>query len=227
MAAGVDAATKPQHHRSSTVSSIVIRKKPKGPEDGEPNNQANCNTTTLQPLFLVVIRKKPKGSAIRTPRTVPSIFGHKQYFVSSDVGAGKMQWYAFHNEAPGGVDSPSGRITWGKGHVTLLGDYVHAMPPNMGQGGCMAIEDGYQLTMELNKAWQKSSESGTLFDINSSLRSYENSRRLPVAISHGMARMTANGFYLQGVSGCRTWSLAVVDKISDTTSGKSWWESFY
>ena len=34
--------------------------------------------------------------------------GHKQYFVSSDVGAGKMQWYAFHKELPGGVDAPNG-----------------------------------------------------------------------------------------------------------------------
>ncbi|KAJ6678416.1 hypothetical protein OIU85_008948 [Salix viminalis] len=32
--------------------------------------------------------------------------GHKQYFVSSDVGAGKMQWYAFHKEPPGGMDGP-------------------------------------------------------------------------------------------------------------------------
>ena len=31
-------------------------------------------------------------------------------------------------------------FTWGKGNVTLLGDSVHAMQPNLGQGGCMAIE---------------------------------------------------------------------------------------
>lgn len=31
-------------------------------------------------------------------------------------------------------------FTWSKGLVTLLGDSAHAMQPNLGQGGCMAIE---------------------------------------------------------------------------------------
>ncbi|KAJ4962331.1 hypothetical protein NE237_022270 [Protea cynaroides] len=155
--------------------------------------------------------------------------GHKQYFVSSDVGAGKMQWYAFHKEPPGGVDAPNGKkerlfkifqgwcdnvfdllhatseddilrrdiydrtpiFNWGKGRVTLLGDSVHAMQPNMGQGGCMAIEDSYELALELEKAWIQSVESGTPVDIASSLKSYEKARRLRVAIIHGMARMAA------------------------------------
>ncbi|XP_059456692.1 zeaxanthin epoxidase, chloroplastic isoform X2 [Corylus avellana] len=82
-------------------------------------------------------------------------------------------------------------LTWGKGRVTLLGDSVHAMQPNLGQGGCMAIEDGYQLALELNKSWKQSIEEGTPIDILSSLKRYENSRRLRVAIIHGMARMAA------------------------------------
>ncbi|XP_074304198.1 zeaxanthin epoxidase, chloroplastic [Silene latifolia] len=155
--------------------------------------------------------------------------GHKQYFVSSDVGGGKMQWYAFHNESPGGVDPPNGKkqrlleifggwcdnvidlllatdedailrrdiydrtpsFDWGKGRVTLLGDSIHAMQPNMGQGGCMAIEDSYQLALDLEKACDKSIKSGTSVDVVGSLRSYESARKLRVAVIHGMARMAA------------------------------------
>ncbi|XP_057747558.1 zeaxanthin epoxidase, chloroplastic-like [Arachis stenosperma] len=61
-------------------------------------------------------------------------------------------------------------LTWGKGRVSLLGDSVHAMQPNMGQGGCMAIEDSYQLAWELENAWEKSVKSGSPIDIDSSLR---------------------------------------------------------
>nr|UEC49040.1 zea-xanthin epoxidase [Gymnema sylvestre] len=155
--------------------------------------------------------------------------GHKQYFVSSDVGGGKMQWYAFHNEPAGGEDGPRGKkerllkifdgwcdnvidlllatdedailrrdiydrtpsFTWGKGLVTLLGDSIHAMQPNLGQGGCMAIEDSYQLALELDKSWGESVKLGVPMDIVSSLKRYESSRKLRVAIIHGLARMAA------------------------------------
>ncbi|KAI3991980.1 hypothetical protein MKX01_014871 [Papaver californicum] len=155
--------------------------------------------------------------------------GHKQYFVSSDVGGGKMQWYAFYNEPAGGTDAPNAKkerlikifgswcdnvvdllnatdeeailrrdifdripiFTWGKGRVTLLGDSVHAMQPNLGQGGCMAIEDSYQLAVELDKAWKESVDSGTSVDVFSAFKRYEKERRLRVAIIYGMARMAA------------------------------------
>ncbi|KAI9089309.1 hypothetical protein K1719_029588 [Acacia pycnantha] len=174
------------------------------------------------------------GIADFVPADIESVgyrvfLGHKQYFVSSDVGGGKMQWYAFHNEPPGGDDGPHGKkerlfrifegwcdnvidlllatdeeailrrdiydktpiFTWGKGRVTLLGDSVHAMQPNLGQGGCMAIEDSYQLAWELDNAWERSIKSGSPIDIDSSLRSYERERVLRVAIIHGLARMAA------------------------------------
>jgi hypothetical protein len=47
-----------------------------------------------------------------------------------------------------------------QGHVALLGDSAHAMQPNLGQGGCMAIEDGYQLAIDLVKAVDDSRETG-------------------------------------------------------------------
>lgn len=174
------------------------------------------------------------GIADFVPADIDSVgyrvfLGHKQYFVSSDVGGGKMQWYAFHKEAPGGLDQPNGKkqrlfeifegwcdnvidlivatdeeailrrdiydrtpkFTWGQGRVTLLGDSVHAMQPNLGQGGCMAIEDSYELALELDKAWRKSVESGTTIDVVSSLKRYESARRLRVGIIHGLARMAA------------------------------------
>ena len=46
---------------------------------------------------------------------------------------------------------PSVMKDWNDGHVTLLGDSVHAMMPNLGQGGCQATEDGYRLIEELSQ----------------------------------------------------------------------------
>lgn len=40
---------------------------------------------------------------------------------------------------------------WGQGPVTLLGDAVHPTTPNLGQGGCLAIEDAVILARCLHK----------------------------------------------------------------------------
>lgn len=45
----------------------------------------------------------------------------------------------------------------------LLGDSAHAMQPNLGQGGCMAIEDGFQLAKDL--ARKNEEASGAWFDV--------------------------------------------------------------
>ena len=52
---------------------------------------------------------------------------------------------------------------WGQGRVTLLGDAAHPMTPNLGQGGCQAIEDALVLTRCL-------AEGGL---VDASLRRYE------------------------------------------------------
>lgn len=56
---------------------------------------------------------------------------------------------------------------WGEGRVTLLGDAVHPMTPNLGQGACQAIEDAVVLGRCLNAD----------DDISGALRTYEAERR--------------------------------------------------
>jgi len=40
---------------------------------------------------------------------------------------------------------------WSKGNVTLIGDAAHPTTPNLGQGGCIAIEGAYILAKCINK----------------------------------------------------------------------------
>ena len=40
-------------------------------------------------------------------------------------------------------------VQWGRGRVTLIGDAAHPVQPNLGQGGCMAIEDSFELVKQL------------------------------------------------------------------------------
>ncbi len=54
--------------------------------------------------------------------------------------------------------------------MALLGDSAHAMQPNLGQGGCMAIEDGYQLAVDLSEACEKAEVSGRPLDVEGVLK---------------------------------------------------------
>ncbi|KAF8403897.1 hypothetical protein HHK36_012003 [Tetracentron sinense] len=161
--------------------------------------------------------------------------GLNQYFVASDVGGGKMQWYAFHKEPPGNTDPPRGKsplfckkkrllelfgcwcgevvtlisetqedmiirrdiydrdmiYSWGRGRVTLLGDAAHPMQPNLGQGGCMAIEDCYQLILELEKVAESNSNARMSEEIASALKRYEKKRMVRVSTVHAASRMAS------------------------------------
>ncbi|KAM7472448.1 hypothetical protein LguiA_010631 [Lonicera macranthoides] len=156
--------------------------------------------------------------------------GLNQYFVASDVGKGKMQWYAFHKESPFNPDDPlTGKkekliglfgswcrdvvtlisktqedmilqrdiydrdmiYSWGIGRVTLLGDAAHPMQPNLGQGGCMAIEDCYQLILELDKVAKSGHDFSTSNEITSALKRYEKKRMIRVSTVHTVSRMAS------------------------------------
>ncbi|KAI4323347.1 hypothetical protein L6164_022961 [Bauhinia variegata] len=151
-----------------------------------------------------------------------------QYFVASDVGNGKMQWYAFHGEPPAssdiyGADKKKRLLdlfgnwckevttlisetqenmilqrdiydrdmlnTWGLGRVILLGDAAHPMQPNLGQGGCMAIEDCYQLIVELDKVDGLDYGVAGSNEVVSALRRYEKKRIERVRIVHAASRI--------------------------------------
>ena len=66
----------------------------------------------------------------------------------------------------GAYDLPRLR-RWGRGRVTLLGDAAHPCTPNLGQGGCMALEDALTLA--------KCCETGR--PIEEALRQYESLRQ--------------------------------------------------
>jgi zeaxanthin epoxidase len=156
--------------------------------------------------------------------------GPGKYFVTSDVGSGRIQWYAFLGLPPGtkarssNVDfvkeefkgwspeiiacldntpeeiteqrdlydrRPSVFKSWSKGHVTMLGDAVHPMMPNLGQGGCQAIEDAYVLCDVLCDVTDKSQIKGKLQD-------YYQERLWRSAVVQGFSRFSSdiiiNGF---------------------------------
>ncbi|VEU34062.1 unnamed protein product [Pseudo-nitzschia multistriata] len=153
--------------------------------------------------------------------------GPQQYFVITDIGNGRYQWYAFLARAPGSVNDPKPegsskylqdlfegwspevhailKVTqedeieqrdlydrppsifkpWTQDHVALLGDGIHAMMPNLGQGGCQAIEDAFVIAQELDGAKTRSEVTGKL-------ESYARRRQIRSAAVQGLSRFASD-----------------------------------
>ena len=166
--------------------------------------------------------------------------GPQRYFVTSDVGEGRIQWYAFFALPPGTKRAPSGwggstrdgqadeeenlvdyikglhegwtdeimtvldatppssveqrdlydrapelLRSWADGNVVLCGDAVHPMMPNLGQGGCQAIEDAYVLTELL-------SETKSTDKIEKTLQDFYYKRILRVSIVQFLSRLASD-----------------------------------
>jgi len=166
--------------------------------------------------------------------------GPKRYFVTSDVGDGRIQWYAFFALPPRTKKAPSGwggttredqadpsenlveyikslhegwtdevmtvldatppesveqrdlydrspelGRSWADGNTVLIGDAVHPMMPNLGQGGCQAIEDAYVLTETLAKC--KTTET-----LQASLQSFYRKRIFRVSMVQFLSRLASD-----------------------------------
>ena len=154
--------------------------------------------------------------------------GPGQYFVITDIGKGRYQWYAFLAKPPGSAaeeekpdgssiylqdvfdgwskdihhilktttedeiqqrdlyDRPPSVIKgWSQGNVALLGDSVHAMMPNLGQGGCQAIEDAYVIAQELESATSRD-------EIEGKLKTYRRRRLVRSAAVQGLSRFASD-----------------------------------
>ena len=80
---------------------------------------------------------------------------------------------------------PSVLKPWSDGAVTLIGDACHPMMPNLGQGGCQAMEDVFVLTRLLGGATSRAELPGLLKDYY-----YE---RLPrTSIVQGLSRIASD-----------------------------------
>ncbi|CAM9300604.1 unnamed protein product [Choristocarpus tenellus] len=151
--------------------------------------------------------------------------GPKQYFVTSDVGRGRMQWYAFLALPPNSKETredniaylkerfngwspeihealdsttnddveqrdlydrpPSVRKSWAQGNTVLIGDACHPMMPNLGQGGCQAMEDGYVLTNMLKDVTRRA-------EIPLALQQFYRSRVTRTSIIQGLSRLASD-----------------------------------
>lgn len=89
---------------------------------------------------------------------------------------------------------------WGRGRVTLIGDAAHPVQPNIGQGGCMAIEDAFELVKRLSPCVQPDS-------LPSLLRQFEASRCDRVSRVFTTARQVGKLGQAEGVIPCflRDW----------------------
>merc|ERR1712151_5359 len=80
---------------------------------------------------------------------------------------------------------PSVMKPWSQGPVALKGDAIHAMMPNLGQGGCQAIEDAYVVTDELSTIKSRD-------EIASALATYNSRRLIRSAAVQGLSRFASD-----------------------------------
>ncbi|KAH7429551.1 hypothetical protein KP509_09G055700 [Ceratopteris richardii] len=120
-----------------------------------------------------------------------------------------------------------------QGGVTLAGDAMHPMTPNLGQGGCCALEDAVVLARSLSKvlvttdppaaAWATRSQAQEMQEIELALRSYTEERwrrMLPLAIRSNItgAVLQIDNDFVCSVRNMIISSFVTVDRFLDHTN---------
>merc|ERR1712032_1206311 len=80
---------------------------------------------------------------------------------------------------------PSVLKPWTAGNVALLGDAIHAMMPNLGQGGCQALEDALILSEEITAVSSRT-------QLKNALSTYRNRRLTRSAAVQGLSRFASD-----------------------------------
>ena len=131
------------------------------------NDPIDRGYTVWRGIAPIVPNSIPRATAIE-------LHGRGKRFGIGPVGPGRTGWWATVNKAEtddlqhlfagwhsavlrlidatpppsilrtGALDRPATK-TWGAGRLTLLGDAIHPTTPNLGQGGCLAMEDAFVL----------------------------------------------------------------------------------
>ncbi|MFC4149885.1 NAD(P)/FAD-dependent oxidoreductase [Micromonospora mangrovi] len=97
--------------------------------------------------------------AVRLARVLPAVLRDRVARTDPDALIRTDIWYHEWHE------------TWGDGRVTLLGDAAHAMPNDLGQGACQAVEDAVVLADAL-----AAGDLATPTGVAAALRDYERRR---------------------------------------------------
>jgi 2-polyprenyl-6-methoxyphenol hydroxylase-like FAD-dependent oxidoreductase len=75
----------------------------------------------------------------------------QKYFCFGEIATQLIESTAEENIIRSDINDFRPIQQWWKGHVALLGDAAHATTPNLGQGGCQAVEDAYVIAKSLKE----------------------------------------------------------------------------
>ena len=83
--------------------------------------------------------------------------------------------------------------SWADDSTVLVGDAVHPMMPNLGQGGCQAIEDAYELTRALEEVCGATGQApADAADVREALQTFQSRRKPRAAAVSLLSRLASD-----------------------------------